>query len=187
MIQEKNFQKIWWNKKNIVPLHRFSKVGAFSSAGLEHLPYKQRVGGSNPSTPTKKSREQIARLLSCLKPNSDSGSDNKLHCKYNRNGIVQNFCTENAKSVHKVYKAVAQRVQGRCTKCAEPLHKECKTVAQSVQNRSTFLRQGTLCANPLKGEVEGAVKSINNPNSLGHLGYNYYLCTLLQLIRISDK
>ena len=32
---------------------QFSK-GAFSSAGLEHLPYKQRVGGSNPSTPTPK-------------------------------------------------------------------------------------------------------------------------------------
>ena len=28
---------------------------AFSSAGSEHLPYKQRVGGSNPSTPTQKS------------------------------------------------------------------------------------------------------------------------------------
>ena len=28
------------------------KTRAFSSAGLEHLPYKQRVGGSNPSTPT---------------------------------------------------------------------------------------------------------------------------------------
>jgi hypothetical protein len=26
----------------------------FSSAGSEHLPYKQRVGGSNPSTPTMK-------------------------------------------------------------------------------------------------------------------------------------
>jgi hypothetical protein len=26
--------------------------GEFSSAGSEHLPYKQRVGGSNPSTPT---------------------------------------------------------------------------------------------------------------------------------------
>ena len=26
---------------------------AFSSAGSEHLPYKQRVGGSNPSTPTR--------------------------------------------------------------------------------------------------------------------------------------
>ena len=26
----------------------------FSSAGSEHLPYKQRVGGSNPSTPTEK-------------------------------------------------------------------------------------------------------------------------------------
>jgi hypothetical protein len=25
---------------------------AFSAAGSEHLPYKQRVGGSNPSTPT---------------------------------------------------------------------------------------------------------------------------------------
>ena len=28
------------------------KLRAFSSAGSEHLPYKQRVGGSNPSTPT---------------------------------------------------------------------------------------------------------------------------------------
>ena len=31
---------------------RLRQVRAFSSAGLEHLPYKQRVGGSNPSTPT---------------------------------------------------------------------------------------------------------------------------------------
>ena len=30
------------------------KMRAFSSAGSEHLPYKQRVGGSNPSTPTRK-------------------------------------------------------------------------------------------------------------------------------------
>ncbi len=29
-----------------------SNKRAFSSAGSEHLPYKQRVGGSNPSTPT---------------------------------------------------------------------------------------------------------------------------------------
>ena len=33
-------------------LFRINKIGAFSSAGSEHLPYKQRVGGSNPSTPT---------------------------------------------------------------------------------------------------------------------------------------
>ena len=34
-------------------LWRFKKEEwAFSSAGSEHLPYKQRVGGSNPSTPT---------------------------------------------------------------------------------------------------------------------------------------
>ena len=32
---------------------RVATFRAFSSAGLEHLPYKQRVGGSNPSTPTK--------------------------------------------------------------------------------------------------------------------------------------
>ena len=35
-------------------MHRFLRERAFSSAGSEHLPYKQRVGGSNPSTPTKK-------------------------------------------------------------------------------------------------------------------------------------
>ena len=40
-----------------VPLQPLTKVRAFSSAGLEHLPYKQRVGGSNPSTPT--------RMVSC--------------------------------------------------------------------------------------------------------------------------
>ena len=29
-----------------------AQTWVFSSAGSEHLPYKQRVGGSNPSTPT---------------------------------------------------------------------------------------------------------------------------------------
>ena len=28
------------------------KIREFSSVGSEHLPYKQRVGGSSPSTPT---------------------------------------------------------------------------------------------------------------------------------------
>jgi hypothetical protein len=32
----------------------------FSSVGSEHLPYKQRVGGSNPSTPTKASEKSEA-------------------------------------------------------------------------------------------------------------------------------
>ena len=32
--------------------NRSHEFRAFSSAGSEHLPYKQRVGGSNPSTPT---------------------------------------------------------------------------------------------------------------------------------------
>ena len=36
-------------ERSAVPSHTKRE---FSSAGLEHLPYKQRVGGSNPSTPT---------------------------------------------------------------------------------------------------------------------------------------
>ena len=41
----------------------------FSSAGLEHLPYKQRVGGSNPSTPTKL-RPLFSGLFLCSLTNS---------------------------------------------------------------------------------------------------------------------
>ena len=33
---------------------RLQEVRALSSVGLEHLPYKQRVGGSTPSAPTKR-------------------------------------------------------------------------------------------------------------------------------------
>ncbi len=39
----------------LVPLHP-QMTRALSSAGLEHLPYKQRVGGSNPSAPTTQER-----------------------------------------------------------------------------------------------------------------------------------
>ena len=39
-------------ENNAYLCNRLRKARAFSSAGLEHLPYKQRVGGSNPSTPT---------------------------------------------------------------------------------------------------------------------------------------
>ena len=51
---------MFWNiKKNSIFATLLEKgitiriqIRAFSSAGSEHLPYKQRVGGSNPSTPT---------------------------------------------------------------------------------------------------------------------------------------
>ena len=36
---------------------------AFSSAGSEHLPYKQRVGGSNPSTPTIRWKPAFSRFF----------------------------------------------------------------------------------------------------------------------------
>ena len=42
------------------------KQRAFSSAGSEHLPYKQRVGGSNPSTPTLNIGESLKVLLFLL-------------------------------------------------------------------------------------------------------------------------
>ena len=45
---------------------RLTEVRALSSVGLERLPYKQRVGGSNPSAPTKKSA--IIRLRIFLYP-----------------------------------------------------------------------------------------------------------------------
>ena len=38
----------------------FEKARVLSSAGSEHLPYKQRVGGSNPSAPT----QQLGRRKS---------------------------------------------------------------------------------------------------------------------------
>ena len=40
-----------------------NKERALSSAGLEHLPYKQRVGGSNPSAPTQAKRFPIRKPL----------------------------------------------------------------------------------------------------------------------------
>ena len=52
-------------QKNFIPLHSLNKR-ALSSAGLEHLPYKQRVGGSNPSSPTKKRMCNLHILFCCL-------------------------------------------------------------------------------------------------------------------------
>jgi putative endonuclease len=48
----------------------------FSSAGSEHLPYKQRVGGSNPSTPTSNpNRMRLENLKSVLREFSSAGSE----------------------------------------------------------------------------------------------------------------
>ena len=44
-------------EESAVPSHSERE---FSSAGLEHLPYKQRVGGSNPSTPTNKRSNEMS-------------------------------------------------------------------------------------------------------------------------------
>jgi hypothetical protein len=45
--------KRFFCRKGKCNLYLHSLFGGISSAGSEHLPYKQRVGGSNPSSPTK--------------------------------------------------------------------------------------------------------------------------------------
>ena len=49
---EKIWKKFGGIKKSAYLCNRLQEVRALSSVGLEHLPYKQRVGGSNPSAPT---------------------------------------------------------------------------------------------------------------------------------------
>ena len=41
-----------------------------SSVGLEHLPYKQRVGGSTPSAPTKSLSDFLEGFFLCILPSS---------------------------------------------------------------------------------------------------------------------
>jgi hypothetical protein len=44
--------KIFFEQYRHTPIFAVPKQREFSSAGSEHLPYKQRVTGSNPVTPT---------------------------------------------------------------------------------------------------------------------------------------
>ena len=51
---KKSASKFGHDKKCLYLCNRLRQATrALSSAGLEHLPYKQRVGGSNPSAPTR--------------------------------------------------------------------------------------------------------------------------------------
>ena len=48
-----------------INLYLHSLFRGISSAGLEHLPYKQRVGGSNPSSPTNQKSRTRGISRSC--------------------------------------------------------------------------------------------------------------------------
>ena len=65
VFRSKNFESVWNSDLKVRYLYRFLKnillfvfiqfeitSRGLSSVGLEHLPYKQRVGGSTPSAPT---------------------------------------------------------------------------------------------------------------------------------------
>ena len=66
---------------------------AFSSAGSEHLPYKQRVGGSNPSTPTTENQgvtENVAPFFIALNSIGWSHSlTENLYRELNRELFIQ--------------------------------------------------------------------------------------------------
>ena len=53
---------VWRKLLTFASLLKNKSIGALSSAGLEHLPYKQRVGGSNPSTPTTQKSRNLTWL-----------------------------------------------------------------------------------------------------------------------------
>ena len=73
---------------------------AFSSAGSEHLPYKQRVGGSNPSTPTIKLKLHRERKesFSRFRAFSSAGSE---HLPYKQRVGGSNPSTPTQKSTAK--------------------------------------------------------------------------------------
>ena len=78
--QKKYLVAIDWKRIRITFAFPFARNGIkdweFSSAGSEHLPYKQRVGGSNPSTPTfQSSRTRLGYYKSILREFSSAGSE----------------------------------------------------------------------------------------------------------------
>ena len=68
-----------------------NKTRAFSSAGLEHLPYKQRVGGSNPSTPTTQKSRNLTWLRDFFLAN-EVGNTGGLVGWTNRNYPTSRTC-----------------------------------------------------------------------------------------------
>ena len=61
--------KLIFEQSANAPIFAIPKRREFSSAGSEHLPYKQRVTGSNPVTPTKPNRNVrlfLFNLIICI-------------------------------------------------------------------------------------------------------------------------
>ena len=56
---ERKIRPIFATHSGGKPDESSEEIWEFSSVGLEHLPYKQRVGGSTPSTPTRRSQEIV--------------------------------------------------------------------------------------------------------------------------------
>ena len=74
IFQEKNPIFVWQFRKKQYLCIALDETWAVSAVGSEHLPYKQRVGGSNPSLPTRavrttvRSHNSAGRLLFYMPP-----------------------------------------------------------------------------------------------------------------------
>ena len=65
IFQEKNPIFVWQFRKKQYLCIALDETWAVSAVGSEHLPYKQRVGGSNPSLPTRAVRTTV-RAVCCF-------------------------------------------------------------------------------------------------------------------------
>ena len=96
----KNFSKKFWSfqKKSYLCSPK-PFLRELSSAGLEHLPYKQRVGGSNPSAPTRQKRLKFNRFFCCICPVRGLESRFPLKKRQTAREAVF-FCGSNSSSNH---------------------------------------------------------------------------------------
>ena len=87
---EKFFKKVWSFQKKSYLCSPKPFLWELSSAGLEHLPYKQRVGGSNPSAPTRRKRLIFNRFFCCIWACEQAPAHPQKNGRCNRNSRL--FC-----------------------------------------------------------------------------------------------
>ncbi len=93
-------------------------IRAFSSAGLEHLPYKQRVGGSNPSTPTIKAEQISEKSLPLSKDSRRTGAFSSAgleHLPYKQRVGGSNPSTPTTK---------AEQISGKSLRCRKTANEQ---------------------------------------------------------------
>ena len=100
-------------------------IRELSSAGSEHLPYKQRVGGSNPSAPTKQTKAVsddcfFSFILSYLK-SSPTPPLQRRGLLYQNAMLCRNRCAATSCQKHRLVRApTASGRERRAQRCSIP-------------------------------------------------------------------